>query len=143
MIVRINSKENELALIVRSNFQKDGLQFFTDDQASQQLGYSNREAGYVIPPHFHNPVKREIYNTVEVLLIKSGRVRIDFYDENQDYLESYIVSQGDVVLIALGGHGFEMLEASEIIEIKQGPYVDDKDRTRFQQIDKNQVKIIS
>ena len=38
---------------------------------------------------------------------------------------------GDVVLLAHGGHGFKMLEKSEIIEVKQGPYSDDNDKTRF------------
>ena len=34
-----------------------------------------------------------------------------------------------------------MLEKSEMIEIKQGPYVDDKDKTRFENIDKDKIII--
>ena len=82
-----------------------------------------RPKDYVIPPHVHNPVTREVQFTQEVLFIKSGRVRGDFYDDNRNYLESRILNQGDVILLAHGGHGFEMLEESEIIEVKQGPYV--------------------
>jgi mannose-6-phosphate isomerase-like protein (cupin superfamily) len=69
--------------------------------------------------------------TKEVLFIRSGRLRIDFYDDRQNYLESRTLSAGDIVLLARGGHGFEMLEDCEIIEVKQGPYAGDKDKTRF------------
>jgi mannose-6-phosphate isomerase-like protein (cupin superfamily) len=79
--------------------------------------------------------------TKEVLFIKSGKVRVDFYDDNQKYLESFILQQGDVVLLASGGHGFEMIEASEIIEVKQGPYAGDHDKTRFNPIDSSQIVI--
>lgn len=92
----------------------------------------NRPSGYVIPPHVHNPVQREVYFTKEVLYIKSGKVRIDFFDDEQNYLESSILEHGDVVLLAFGGHGFEMLEPSEMIEVKQGPYAGDQDKTRFE-----------
>ena len=30
-----------------------------------------------------------------------------------------------------GGHGFEVLEELEMIEVKQGPYAGDRDKTRF------------
>ncbi len=123
-----------LAIIVRANYINDSISFFTPNEFSQQLGYMNRPAGYVIPPHIHNPVLREVLFTKEVLFIKSGKVRIDFYDDDQNYLESRLLNLGDVILLAFGGHGFEMLEASEIIEVKQGPYAGDADKTRFEPV---------
>ena len=45
--------------------------------------------------------------------------------------ESQILNKGDIILLAFGGHGFVMLEKSEIIEVKQGPYAGDKDKVRF------------
>ena len=121
----------ELALIIRRSFHKEGIEFFTPSHYSQQIGYMNRPAGYVIAPHVHNPVKREVHYTNEVLFIKSGRVRVDFYSEEQVFLESVILETGDVILLAHGGHGFEMLERAEMIEVKQGPYAGDHDKTRF------------
>jgi len=102
----------------------------------------NRPQGYVIPPHVHQPVAREVHFTKEVLFIKSGKVRVDFYDEDQMYLESRILKQGDVILLAFGGHGFEMLEASEIIEVKQGPYAGDEDKVRFSPISADKIQLI-
>lgn len=141
MIEPINHNGHMLALILRANYHANGIQFFTPNDFSQQLGYMNRPAGYVIPPHVHNPVVREVQYTKEVLFIKSGRLRVDFYSEEQIYLESTILETGDVIMLAYGGHGFEMLEPTEIIEVKQGPYAGDQDKTRFEPVDANALKM--
>ena len=130
-----------LALIIRTEFKEDGIKFFTPDNFSQQLGYMKRSNGYIIEPHIHNPVTREVEYTKEVLFIKSGKVRVDFYDNDKKYLESDILNQGDVILLAYGGHGFEILEDAEIIEVKQGPYAGEQDKTRFKGIDSKDVDI--
>jgi len=130
-----------LAVIVRASFQCDGIEFFTPNDFSQQLGYMNRPEGYVIAPHVHNPVIREVSFTKEVLFIRSGRVRVDFYDDAQTYLESRVLHGGDVILLAFGGHGFEMLERSEIIEVKQGPYAGEADKTRFSPVEQSYLKV--
>lgn len=135
MIDRILHDDRELALIVRRSFRAAGIEFFTPGTYSQQIGYMNRPAGYVIAPHVHRPVKREVQYTKEVLLVRSGRVRVDFYSEQQVYLQSTVLEAGDVILLAFGGHGFEMLEPSEMIEVKQGPYAGDQDKIRFDPVD--------
>ena len=141
MIEQISHQGRTLAMLLRTSYQAEGIQFFTPDEFSQQLAYMNRPEGYVIAPHVHNAVPREVQFTKEVLFIKSGKVRVDFYDDDQIYLESRILYQGDVILLTFGGHGFEMLEASEIIEVKQGPYAGDADKTRFIPISTEQVRI--
>ena len=132
MIDRFIHEGQEMALVIRRDFRKEGIEFFTPGTYSQQVGYMNRPAGYVIPPHVHNPVAREVHYTHEVLFIKSGRLRVDFYSEGREYLESTLLEQGDIILLTRGGHGFEMLEPTEIIEVKQGPYAGDMDKTRFE-----------
>ena len=135
MIEQITHQGRTLAMVLRATYQADGIQFFTPNDFSQQLAYMNRPEGYVIAPHVHNAVPRAVQFTKEVLFIKSGKVRVDFYDDDQNYLESRVLNQGDVILLAFGGHGFEMLETSEIIEVKQGPYAGDADKTRFAPVD--------
>ena len=123
-----------LAIILRSNFKQEGIKFFTPNDFSQQLGYMQREKGYEIFPHIHNPVKRNVDYTKEVLFIKSGVMQVDFYNDDKIYLESRVLYSGDVILLAYGGHGFKMIENSEIIEVKQGPYAGDSDKTHFKGI---------
>ena len=141
MIKKFYDKDILIALIIPSHYSiKEGIEFLTPDNFSQQLGFMDRPAGYNIPPHVHNPVVREVIWTQEVLFIKSGKVRVDFYDNNKVYLESSILQKGDIILLAGGGHGFEMLEESEMIEVKQGPYSAEKDKTRFEPVKKEMVK---
>ena len=140
MIENITHNSLNLAIIIRASFKKEGIQFFTPDNYTQQLAYMNRPAGYVIQPHLHNPLKREVEFTKEVIFIKSGMVRVDFYDESQEYLKSTVLHQGDVILLAYGGHGFEILENCEMIEVKQGPYAGEQDKTRFDPVDSNKIK---
>jgi mannose-6-phosphate isomerase-like protein (cupin superfamily) len=137
MIENIQHNNLLLAIIIRSDYKKEGIEFFTNDNDSQQLGYMNRPEGYVIAPHRHNLVAREVHLTQEVLFIRSGKVRVDFYDNDQNYIQSAVLEKGDVILLSDGGHGFKMLENSEIIEVKQGPYCGDEDKVRFLPIDEN------
>lgn len=131
-----------LGIIIYNSFEKEGIEFFTPDHFSQQLAYMKRPRNYSIPPHVHNPVPREVTLTNEVLFIKSGRMRIDFYNDQHAYIESRVVVSGDVILLSHGGHGFEMLEETEIIEVKQGPYAGEKDKTRFEAVNENKIKIV-
>ena len=129
------------AIIVSRDFNKSGIHFFTPNDLSQQLAYMRHPAGKVIDPHIHNPVHRNVQYTQEVLFIKRGRLRVDFYDNDQRYLESRILQAGDVILLATGGHGFEVLEEIEMIEVKQGPYAGDDDKTRFDGVSAREVTI--
>lgn len=141
MVEQIIYENRLLAVLLRTGYSSTGIAFFTPDNFSQQLGYMNRPKGYVIAPHRHNLVPREVVQTQEVLFIKSGRVRVDFYDDAQTYLESRVLESGDVILLATGGHGFEMLDPSEIIEVKQGPYIGEMDKVRFDHVEAHQVVI--
>ena len=130
-----------LAIIIRSEYQSEGIKFFTPSNFSQQLGYMNHDRGHLIAPHVHNPVVRDVSYTKEVVIVKSGKVRVDFYGDDKTYIFSKILVRGDIVLLAYGGHGFEMLEKTELIEVKQGPYAGDEDKTRFLGVSSSDVFI--
>lgn len=132
MIEHITHTGELLAIIVRSGFSEPGISFFTPNDLSQQLAYMRHPAGKLIQPHVHNPVPRQVHYTQEVLFIRRGVLRVDFYDNGQNYLESRILRAGDTILLTTGGHGFEMIEEVEMIEVKQGPYAGDSDKTRFE-----------
>lgn len=141
MIETLKSGDNLLAVIVSRDFHEPGIHFFTPNELSQQLAFMRHPAGKVIDPHVHNPVTRSVQFTQEVLFIKKGRLRVDFYDSSQSYLESRVLHAGDVILLATGGHGFEVLEEVEMIEVKQGPYAGDQDKTRFEGVAAWQIEI--
>ena len=130
-IERVLHDGNELAIILRAGYHNDGIQFFTAPEYSQQLAYMNRPAGHVIDPHVHNEVRREVVHTLEALFVRSGKVKLSLYDSGCEFVDSRVLEAGDIVLLTSGGHGIEMLEPSEIVEVKQGPYAGDQDKTRF------------
>lgn len=141
MFEQIKQNNLILAIIIRATYHTEGIEFFTPGDFSQQLGYMNRPKDYIIAPHVHNLVERKVDMTQEVLVVRAGKVRVDFYDDGRNYLESRILQTGDIILLAHGGHGFKMLEPTEMIEVKQGPYCGDQDKTRFDAIDDNQIII--
>ena len=59
-VERVVHENKLLAIIIRSDYRKEGIEFFTPNDFSQQLAYMNRPAGYKIQPHIHNKVQREI-----------------------------------------------------------------------------------
>ena len=141
MIERIHCRGSLLAVILPRDFREPGIHFLTPDELSQQLAFMRHPAGKVIEAHVHNPVPREVQYSQEVLLIRKGRLRVDFYDEERHYIESRILEAGDTILLITGGHGFEVLEEVEMIEVKQGPYVGEGDKTRFPGISAAQVRL--
>jgi mannose-6-phosphate isomerase-like protein (cupin superfamily) len=130
-----------LSIIIRAKFSEPGLTFFTPEDFSQQLAFMQHPAGKEIAPHVHNPAPREVRYTQEVLFIRKGRLRIDFYDNDRQYLESRILECGDTILLASAGHGFEVLEDLEMIEVKQGPYAGDQDKVKFAPVDRTRLKV--
>jgi hypothetical protein len=137
----ISHDQQVLALILRADFRQAGIHFFTPHSFSQQLAYMAHPAGHVIRPHVHNSVRREVSLTNEVLFIRSGKVRVDFFSGAREYVESRILFPGDVILLASGGHGFVVLEQAEIIEVKQGPYAGEADKSSFLSVPEELVVI--
>lgn len=140
-IIRIEQNGKLLALIIPAGFSEPGIHFFTPDSFSQQLAFMSHASGKIIEPHVHNPVARQVEYTQEVLVIRKGRLRVDFYADDRTYMHSRILSAGDVILLATGGHGFEVIDELEMIEVKQGPYAGDADKTRFKGVAITEVRL--
>lgn len=119
------------AIVLSRSYSTKGISFVTPSSYSQQLGYMNHPKGHIIQPHRHNQVNRQITDMKETLFIKSGVVRVDFFDSSNRLIQSKVLFEGDVIMLVSGGHGFEILEDAEIIEVKQGPYGGEGDKSRF------------
>ncbi|MDD6812683.1 MAG: hypothetical protein PUD93_12655 [Lachnospiraceae bacterium] len=135
----VRKKNRLLAMIIRNDYECEGVDFITPGEYSQQVAYMHHPTGKIIDAHVHNVVHRDVLMTQEVLFIKKGKLRVDFYDDYEDYLESRVLNAGDLILLVSGGHGFTVLEEIEMIEVKQGPYAGDQDKTRFKGISDTEV----
>lgn len=132
----IKDKNNNIvAIIIYDRFQRQGTNFLTPGEFSQQLAFISRNKGETIPSHFHNPSKRDIYFTQETIFIKKGKIRINFYNSEKEYFDCRALEKGDVILLVSGGHGLEFMDDAELIEVKQGPYLQGDDKTIFKGIE--------
>ncbi|MCS3726372.1 hypothetical protein [Bradyrhizobium betae] len=129
------------AIIVRASFREPGIHFFSTPELSQQLAFMSHPQGKSIAPHRHNKVTREVHYTQEVLFIQKGKLQVDFYTVGEEYLESRVLGPGDVILLCSGAHGFRVLEPIEMLEIKQGPYSGENDKTRFEETAASEIRI--
>ena len=140
MIEKIFNKKVLYALIVRSDYRKKkGVNFFTDQSATQQFGFMNHKKGHLIFPHRHNKRKSKIEITTEVIIILEGILRVDFYDLKEKYLFSKKLYSNDIIMLSNGGHGFKVLKDVKMIEVKQGPYSIAKDKIKFSNIDEKKI----
>ena len=130
-ILEIRNKQTLYALIIKKKrrFVKKGVDFTTDEKDLLQLGFLNHQKNHIIKPHIHLKKSRIVNYCTEVLLIEKGKVKIKFFDNNSsDIKKDKILNKGDIIILFQGGHGFKILEKTQIIEIKQGPYVEGKDK---------------
>tara|TARA_Y100000590_G_scaffold413886_1_gene510205 strand:- start:1491 stop:1928 length:438 start_codon:yes stop_codon:yes gene_type:complete len=143
MIEKITHKKKILAIILNEKrySNKKGINFITPDFFTIQLGFMNHPKNYVIKPHIHKNYLRKIKKTSEVLFIKSGVLRIDFYAAKKRYLFSKILKKGNIIILIEGAHGFKVIKKCSLIEIKQGPFNPLIDKTKFKEIDERKIKI--
>ncbi len=121
-----------LAIVVRDDFVGGQYNFLTPDDFPMQLGVSQYESGQVIQPHLHVDTNRDVSQTQEFIYVKRGRVRLHLYASDRVLVAQVELRDGDCVLLANGGHGFDVLEGTQMIEAKQGPYLGVGDKIRFE-----------
>ncbi len=142
MIEKIKYKKKLFALIVRGKYRgKKGISFFTDNKAIQQFGYMNHKTNHIIKPHLHRKQTRKLLHTSEVILILKGVLRVDFYNNKKIYLFSKILREKDIIMLVHGAHGFKVIKNVQMLEIKQGPYINKLDKVKFNEIDETKIKI--
>lgn len=120
-----------LALIVRADYNPDGIEFITPETFKQQVGFIVYDENRDIEPHIHHEMPRSLKGTSEVLILKKGHVRVDFYSQEKEYRESRELFPGDILILVSGGHGFHFYQHSVFLEIKQGPYIGPREKERF------------
>ena len=142
MIKEIIHKNRLYALIIKETYKdKKGISFFTKDNANQQIGFMSHPKNYKIKPHIHQKRKTKIFITSEVIILQKGKLRVDFYDTKKKYLFSVNIKKNQIIMLVYGGHGFKVLEPVKMLEIKQGPFISNKDKVKFGNIDEKKIKI--
>lgn len=131
-VERIGYEGTPIAIVVRGHYSPPQAEFLTPSDYKQQLGFIVYPAGGLIQAHTHKPLERRLVGTSEVLLVRSGRVEVDLYNDARELVATRVLEAGDLLLLISGGHGFRMLEDTVLLEVKQGPYTGIEEKERFQ-----------
>ena len=128
----ISEGDQPLMYLIHAEWMPQKTEFLTPDHFGQQMGMIVRGAQERILPHVHLPVTREVKGTTECIMVRKGSCDIDIYNSSKRLLTSRRLNTGDIALLLGGGHGFRMREDTVLFEVKQGPYVGEKDKERFE-----------
>lgn len=120
-----------LATIIRASVRVSQTTFVTPDSYYQQCGFVVYPKDGVVARHKHTPLERRLVGTPETIIVREGKMEVELYDFNDNYVTSVVLGSGDVILLAGGGHRMRCLEDTIMMEVKQGPYTGLKEKELF------------
>jgi hypothetical protein len=121
----------QLAYIIRSKLKPEKTTFLTPPEFKQQVGFVIYKKDGEVRRHIHLGIERHLIGTSEVLILQKGNCLMDVYNNDQQLVATRELETGDIMLMVGGGHGFRMLEDTVFLEIKQGPFLDVKEKEHF------------
>lgn len=123
MIEYIKDGNELFAVILRNNYNKEGLNFITAEDHSFQIGIHNVKKGTRYKAHITKPFKNlKNLSANKIYYVVEGKIGVDLYNNNEEKINYVNLNKGDLILFINGGHGLDILDKSKVIEIKQGPY---------------------
>lgn len=99
----------------------------TDPRLPLQLVTLKHPKGNLLKAHLHKK-RRLVSNISETcFVVKSGKIRLDLYSPDKIFFKYIVLKEGQIFITANGsGHSIKMLEDAEVLEIKNGPFEEDK-----------------
>jgi hypothetical protein len=103
-----------------------GVKAITSDIEPLQVVSLKRRKGETVSPHLHAKRLRRILNTQTCFVVIKGKIKIDIYNNQKKFVKSLTLSSGNFFISLSGGHAITYLSNAEMIEIKNGPFKEDK-----------------
>lgn len=111
---------------IRVNKFSKGTRAVSLPKQALQVLTLKRDKGEHIKAHLHVPKQRITERLQECLVLRKGRIKINLYNSRKKYLQSLYVKKGEFFILINGGYSIDVIESAEIIEIKNGPFLEDK-----------------
>jgi hypothetical protein len=127
----LDKNQNLVCIHIKDIDSLEGKAFLTPKDLTLQTGVLFFQKNDNVQNHIHLPRSSNIKNTIEVLFIVEGCCEISIYDNEKNFIDSFISKTKDIVIFVSGGHGIRFIENTKILEIKQGPYLEEDDKTKF------------
>ena len=132
-IRKIHDREGTLlAYWIPADFP-EGLSAYSDESDFIQVLTWRYPAEKLLQAHSHNDVDRSALRTQEAVIVMSGKLRANIFDDHRRPISTLEVGEGECMVFLAGGHGYEILaDDTRIYEIKNGPFLGvEKDKVKF------------
>lgn len=111
---------------IRIRTMKKGTMPVTDpDEPLQMLTLKHPKGKYLLA-HMHAPKRRTTLRLQECLIVKKGRIRVELYGPDKISFKNIFLNAGEAFILMNGGFGIHILRDAELMELKNGPYKEDK-----------------
>lgn len=121
---KIFYKETLIGILITS--VENGSIPITDPSEPVQVVTLKHPQGTYLKSHTHSPTPRTTGHLQECLMVKKGLVNIDLYGPDKKLFKTIPLKEGQFFLLTKGGYGIRIIEDSELIEVKNGPFIEDK-----------------
>jgi hypothetical protein len=98
----------------------------TEDKQPLQIVTLKHQKGAYLKAHGHRPRQRVTERLQECLIVRKGRIKLDLYGPDKKLFKHLFLATGDFFISMGGGIGIHFMADSEIIEVKNGPFKEDK-----------------
>jgi len=113
-----------LGILVKKFFL--GAKAITSNREPLQVVALKRKKGEAAKPHLHANYPRKVVKTQSCFIVIKGKIKVDVYNNQKKFIKSLSLGAGDFYISLAGGHGIKYLTNAEVIEIKNGPFKEDK-----------------
>jgi|SRR3989344_2652695 len=105
---------------------RDGSVPQTDPKEPLQVVTLKHIKGKYLQAHMHAPKNRKTQSLQECLVVIKGMIGVDLYASDRTLFKKVTLGVGEMLILLNGGYGINFLKDSEIFEVKNGPFVEDK-----------------
>ena len=120
---KIELNGETVAMFHKPSEWKEGLDFLTNDDTYVQAGTWWYQTGKELKPHRHKINPRQLMRTQETIILESGKLCVNLYDQDNNIFHKEILEKGDIGIILTVGHGYTILEDdTKVLEVKPGPF---------------------
>lgn len=123
MLEIISSGDLLIAIFIGNSYSASKTAFLTPTSEPIQMGIGVFPKGGFVEPHRHRGKPAHVEEFQEFIMVKRGRVIASVFDTTDTLLKEFEMGPGDSLLLLRGGHGFQFVEDTEFLELKQGPYL--------------------
>ncbi|MEX2186019.1 MAG: hypothetical protein WD875_04455 [Pirellulales bacterium] len=123
MLETIEHNGTRYAEIIWADTRVEQTTFFSPAESSFQFGLLAHKAGFVEPPHYHQPFARQIDDLQQMFVVQRGVVAVDLFGDDGRLLREITLRAGDAIVLIHGVHAIRVIEDMQCITVKQGPFL--------------------